>query len=198
MPSPNSPDIPEQERQQHFGKYGFQPLTVAHPGDVPAGIILSEQVGVNVPPMGHLQNRHLDVETTDAHMLMRAKRKPTDWRGMSWFFDGNRPIQLLGIRVGRETALFFNGSSDVLFARTENDCRATSNENFVLKLNNTLALDTEGEFWANAPNNTTLNMIETWYDLASIELAQRKIDHRRIELNRYGDMQSSTHERKVN
>ena len=192
------PDIPEIEQQSRFGKYGFQPLGVSHPGDTPSGIVLSEQVDVDIPPMGHLQRRHVDVMTTDAHMLMRVKRKPTDWDPTTWTFDGLRPIQVLGIRVGRETVLFFNGSADVLFARKEGECRATSNKNFVLKLNNTLAIDTEGEFWANAAQGTTINMIETWYDLPSIELARRKLNNEKLELRRYGNMMDSTHERKVN
>lgn len=198
MPNQNPPDIPEQEQQgPHFGKYGFEPLKVFFPGETPMGTILSEQVEVGIPPMGHLQRRHVDVMTTDAHMLMRAKRKPTDWRALTWTFDGFRPAMILGIRVGRESVLFFNGSGQVLFARKERDCSANSNENFVLNINNTLALETEGEFWATADAGTTLNVVETWYDLPSIELAAKKIKHEKLNFERFGNLQESTQERKL-
>jgi hypothetical protein len=198
MPNQNPPDLPEHMvKPQRFGQYGFQPLGPVMRNDIPTGVVLSEQINITGQPIEHYQRRHIDVETVEAHMLMRAKRKPTDWKPMAWVFTGTVPIQIAGIRVGRESLLFFNGSDDILIARKEVDCRATSNENFVLKLNNTLAIETEGEFWANAATGVTLQTIETWFDLDALILAQKKIDHRKLELRHYGDMMSQQQERKI-
>jgi hypothetical protein len=91
----------------------------------------------------------------------------------------------------------FNGSADVLIARKEGECRATSNKNFTLKIGNTIAIETEGEFWAFAAANTVLQTIETWFDLDAIMLAQRKIDGKEPKLPPYGDFASQQQERKV-
>jgi hypothetical protein len=198
MPNANPPDYPEKMwRAPHFGRYGFQPLGPVPPNATESGIVMAEQANITVPGFEEVRRRHIDRETAEAHMLMRVKRKPTDWRAMTWTFNGLTAIQLLGIRVGRDSAIFFNGTDNVIFARKEGDANARSNENFILNINNTLAIETEGEFWGFAAANVTLQLIETWWDLDAIQLASQKIAHHELELAQYGDLQSSTHERKV-
>lgn len=198
MPNQNPPDSPEHMiKPQRFGQYGFQPLPPVKRDDIPTGVVLSEQIEATAPPMGHYQKRPIDRETIEAHMLMRARRRTTDWDPTTWTFDGLRPVQLAGIRVGRDTFLMFNGSADVLVSRSETECRVTSNKNWTLKIGNTVALETEGEFWATAQAGTTLQTIETFFNLDAMILAQKKIDGKTLNLPAYGDFRSQQQERKI-
>lgn len=181
------PDIPEQQKQSRWGRTPFEPIRVTLPGQTISGITISEEAHHEIEPHLHHERLHLDRETVEAEWLFEANRKPTNWRPMTWTLSINQPTQVLGIRPGRATVMFFNGTNRIWFARDETSVRFSTvtnqpvgNEVCSLYPGSSLAVDVESEWWAAAQDGTTVEMIETWYDLDAIALARQKIKHNHI------------------
>jgi hypothetical protein len=169
MPMPPN----EQEKQQFFGEYGFQPLR-----PIPAQQTqqLAEELTEENPPLFHEEKHPMtDAETLAAEAILRADRTPTDWQPHTTTFDGVTNYQLCGIRPGRETVAIFNGTGNVLIAKSESGLNPRSNDNFTLFQGASCSIDTEGEIWAFSSVGITVSSMETYYDLAEMAIAKTRL-----------------------
>jgi hypothetical protein len=166
MPRPMN----ESEKQQHFGEYGFQPL---RPVMGQQTTQLAEELENEDPPLWHEQKHHLTQrETIEAEALLRADRSPSDWDPLTVLFDGKTNQQLAGIQIGRETIMLFNGTGNILLAKSESGLAANSNKNFTLYEGASCSIDTEGELWGFAVAGAQVSVVSTFYDLDQLALTK--------------------------
>jgi hypothetical protein len=176
MPRPPT----EQEKQQHFGEYGFQPLL---PVPIQQTTQLSEELYQENPPQIHPEKHAIDRQTVEAESLMSGQRQPTDWDPITWTFDGLKSIQMAGPEPGRETIMFFNGSGNVVIAKSDSGLAINSNKSFTLYEGDSCSVDTEGEFWGFAAEGVELMMVRTYYDLDAMALARRRLENNDLKLS---------------
>jgi hypothetical protein len=158
-----------------FGQEGFGEQTpVNAPAVVMQQKVITEQTQLQELPEHHRDPVTEDVEILAAEMLLKANRSPTDWKPITYTFDGENPQQI-GRMVGRKTIVFFNGSNPAVIGRTVNSVTGVSNENFTLTNPDSASIDTEGEFWIMMFNSgDTLSVVQTFWDLGAMVVAKRR------------------------
>lgn len=157
-----------------FGKEGFgEQFSTFSPAVTAQQNQIVEEINIQELPEIHRIPFEEDVEILAAEMLLTAKRSPTDWKPITYTFDGKNPQQV-GRMVGRKTIVFFNASATVTIGRTVNSLGTGSNENFTVPSGNSASIDTEGEFWMTAVSGTTISVLQTFWDLEAMIIAKRR------------------------
>jgi hypothetical protein len=158
-----------------FGQEGFgEQFSVYSPAVSAQQNQIVEEIDIQELPELHKQPIEEDVEIIAADMLLKADRSATDWTPITYLFDGVNPQQV-GRLVGRVTIVLFNGTGNVIIARTVNGLSVASNKNFTLNQGDSVSIDTEGEFYMTAINGTKVSVIETMWDLSAMAVARRRI-----------------------
>jgi hypothetical protein len=158
-----------------FGQEGFgEQFSVYSPAVTAQQNQVVEEIEIQEQPELHKQPVEEDVEIIAADMLLKADRSATDWIPITYLFDGTNPQQV-GRSVGRVTIVLFNGTANVVVARTVNGLSASSNKNFTLNAGDSVSIDTEGEFYLNAVAGTKVSVIQTFWDLGAMAVAKRRI-----------------------
>jgi hypothetical protein len=158
-----------------FGQEGFgEQFSTYSPAVTAQQNQIVEEIDIQELPELHKQPIEEDVEIIAADMLLKADRSATDWTPITYLFDGVNPQQV-GRLVGRVTIVLFNGTGNVIIARTINGLSVASNKNFTLNQGDSVSIDTEGEFYMTAINGTKVSVIETMWDLSAMAVARRRI-----------------------
>jgi hypothetical protein len=158
-----------------FGQEGFgEQFSTYSPAVTAQQNQIVEEIDIQELPELHKQPIEEDVEIIAADMLLKADRSATDWTPITYLFDGVNPQQV-GRLVGRVTIVLFNGTGNVIVARTINGLSVASNKNFTLNQGDSVSIDTEGEFYMTAINGTKVSVIETMWDLSAMAVARRRI-----------------------
>ena len=157
-----------------FGQEGFgEQVAVNSPAVLVGQKTMIEQTRIIEQPELHKEPIEEDVEILAAEMLLKANRSPTDYRVITFTFDGVNPQQI-GRMVGRKTIVFFNSSDNIVIGRTVNSLSESSNENFILDTGNSASIDTEGEFWMMGAEGDTISVLQTYWDLEAMVVAKRR------------------------
>jgi hypothetical protein len=157
-----------------FGQEGFgEQFLVNAPAITAQQQQISEETQIQELPDLHNRPIEEDVEILAAEMLLKADRSATDWKPITYTFDGVNPQQV-GRMVGRVTIVLFNGTGNVMVARTVNGLSVASNENFTLVQGASVSVDTEGEFYLTAAVGIKLSVIQTFWDLGAMVVAKER------------------------
>lgn len=157
-----------------FGQEGFgEQFSVNSPLVLAAQQTMVEETRIIEQPELHRITIEEDPEILAAEMLLKADREATDWKPITFTFDGINPQQV-GRMVGRVAILFFNGTGPVTIARKQADLSSLSNENWTLATGASSSINTEGEFWLTAANGTKLSVIQTFWDLEGLVVAKKR------------------------
>lgn len=174
-----------------FGQQGFETVPVYSPGVLAQQKQITEQTQIQELPENHKRPLKEDVEIMAAEMLLHNKRSATDWKVITYTFDGTNPQQV-GRMVGRVTIVFFNGTNNVTVARTVAGLAATANEQFIVTAGNSASIDTEGEFYMTAVANTTISVLHTFWDLEAMALAKIRTSREVRESPHWSGMKTSS------
>lgn len=157
-----------------FGQEGFgEQFSVNSPVVLAGQQVMTEQTRVIEQPELHTVTLDEDPEILAAEMLLKADREATDWKPITYTFDGINPQQI-GRMVGRVTILFFNGTGPVTIARKIAQLVPGTNQNFVLAPGASCSISTEGEFWLTGTNGTQLSVVQTFWDLEGLVIAKKR------------------------
>ena len=164
-------------QQPIIGVFGREPndTYVPQPFGLGTGMQIKEETLTQELPEVHRRPFEEDKEIIEAETLLHIKREATDWKPITYTFDGKNPQQVARL-IGRQTISFFNGSANVTIANNQTGVtNPSSNENFILTTGNSASIDTEGGFWLMAVAGTTISVVQTYYDLDAIALTKRRI-----------------------
>jgi hypothetical protein len=111
--------------------------------------------------------------------LVNLKRSPTDHVIRTVTFPTTAPQLLAGRRVLRETIIFFAASATVTIGVTQQSVGVGA-DTFTIGTTGTtvVSLDTEGPFWGTAVADTTISIIETFWDIQKVADVVEEIAHR--------------------